>query len=134
MASESDISSNEKMMRALALINPLLGGLSATERKTVLAMASAPYFLRVIPMDRPIGNPQARPAPVVAQQPETGSGKSANKPAAWKQDERWVSAIAERKRLVTELKSDSSPTNAQALRSHEESMRLLKQSLRGFGN
>jgi hypothetical protein len=88
-------------------------------------------------MDRPIGQPTARPIRLEADLPESKSRAPDNRRAAWRSTDEWKQAEEERSlfvQLVKQAQKDT-PEHVAALsdlRSHEEHMKTLKQKLRGF--
>jgi len=120
-----------KVLEAVRTIAEALSGLTNKQSQQALAMVTSLRNLRVVPMDRPIGNNQ--PA-VKKTTGESSSGKSSPR-ASWKQNAQWSAAQQQRNELVAAVKSSSSEADrlllVEELHAFEERMKALKQSLRG---
>jgi hypothetical protein len=120
---------------ATAEIQKILSGLSNKEATQALTMVAALKNLRVISMDRPIGqSAPSAPGPTPAKaKKEKGQNKTA--PSSWKLTQEWKAAEEIHQGIVAQIKSEKDSTIVESLRSHlreqEETMKALKQKLRG---
>jgi len=124
-----DSSSATKILEAVQLLTEALSGLSNKQCREALSMVAAPKNLRVISMDRPVGNNQPTVNRPIGRKPK------ATPAAAWKQRPEWISAVADHATAIAAVKSASTEADrsqrVRSLREIEDHMRALKLSLQG---
>jgi len=99
-------------------------------------MLAALKNLRVISMDRPIGQSGAAPAQPSEAKAKKEKGEGKTPPAAWRNTKQWKEAEEIHQGIVAQIKSvKEDPTKVESLRSHlreqEATMKVLKQELQG---
>jgi len=125
-----------RVMTAVTAIQAALAGLSNREARDALTMVASLRNLRVVSMDRPIGNNQSgAPSTKAPGQQSEARSKGPTPPAGWKQNPQWLAANADHAQRVSELKTiedeDLKSRRLTELRQLESDMKTLKQQLQG---
>lgn len=118
------------MLAAIAAVRSALAGLSNSEAKEVLTIASAPYGQRLASVHAAASAAQVQPNSRSPSDPK-GAGGKPNR-VSWKKDPRFVAWTQQRQNLVAAVKSDSSQVNLDALHAHEADLKSLKKEILGF--
>jgi hypothetical protein len=116
-------------------VKKLFSMLSNKEAREVMTLVGSTMNLRVIPMDRPIGQAIVVASPGNPRRLPMKGSATAQPEAKWKRDSRWVEISTRHKALVQSLKSAKADEKAgflSALRIVEIEMKELRESLRSF--
>jgi len=130
---EGGESATADVFSAMAEIKAVLDRLSNKEAAQALTMLASLRNLRVVSMDRPIGQQAQSQAPAAKAEKVKGEGKTP--PAAWRKTKQWQEAEEIHQGIVAQIKSEEDPTQVEVLRStlreQEQTMKVLKQELQG---